>query len=253
MARNRHAASEPGVREAEDYRAAIQSVLGLFYGLTAARVAHRRATDMKLLHGMVAHCNNIASAALKLLDDADDHSAAVAPLVRIALEHAMTAQWIVTQPDGQRQFMQQSSYKSAKFHKLTDKVGAEIPVEVREWYADRPAPQQSASLTQVRKMFEALDPSEWSYVEYAHLSSLTHPSAAEVVMYLDTRAEPPGLLLRPAHDRRALLFTLARAVVLANAVYFDLLRGKPNKAAISKIARDAHLPLWLSSDGKAPQ
>lgn len=251
--KERHA-PEPGVRTADQYKQGAEALIQMFQGLTSARIARSKKTDLTLLHGVVAQCNNVGAAALYLLHAPDeDHSAAVAPLVRIALEHAMTAQWIVTQPDGHQEFVKQASYKSAKFHKLADKVGVEVPDEIRDYYAQHAAPKQSASASQVREMFKALDPSEWSYVEYSHLCSLVHPSAAEVVMYLDTRVDPPGLLLHPQQDRRALLFTLARALLLANAVYFDLLRTKPNKAALTKIARDLGLPLWMSDDGKPPQ
>jgi hypothetical protein len=244
---------DPRIRTAVEFETGLRSVLEMFHGLPAAKVGHRKARSLKLIHGVVAHCNTVSSAALVLLAQEADHTAAVAPLARIALEHGMTAQWIAIHPHGYDEFIKQGSFKSGKFHKLAGDVGAQIPVEIRDYWASREAPRASKPLQQVRDMFRDLDESEWSYIEYAHLCALVHPSASAVVQYLDIRVDPPVLLHRPEIDRRALLFTLARSVLMANAVYFDLLHGKPMKSAITKVSEDLHLPLWCTKDGKPPR
>lgn len=244
----------PGAKTTDEYADGASQVLALFYGLTSAGVGRGKARDFQLIHGLVAHCNNVAGAALYLLSSVEvDYSMAAAPLVRVALEHALTVQWLVLHPGGPEEFVKHASFKNAKFHELTRQSALKMPDEVRDYYDRTKRPRASKQLSQVRKMVDSLDPEGWLYLIYSDLSAYVHPSAAEVVRYLDTRQKPPGTLLRTEFSRRPLMHALAMSTCLANAVYLDLIRGKPHKAALTKIADSVGMPLWLTPDGKPPR
>lgn len=206
---------------------------------------------LQLLHGLTMHVVNSARAALLLMDQG--LAVQAAPLVRIALEHAAAVQWVVVTPAGAEQFTQQASFKSAKFRDVVERVGFEIPEDMVEYYKNAPKPRANRTLSEVRKMFLDLDPTEWLYVQYAYLSGYVHPSTTVVSAYLDTSQQPAHLLLHGGHEPRPLLLTLTLSLSAATAAYLDLVLAKPYKARIRKITETVGVPMWFTPDGKPPK
>lgn len=204
-----------------------------------------------MLHGLVAHCMNSARAALVLIDQ--NMATEAAPLARIALEHAATVQWIIANPAGLDEFVSHVSLKNGKFYELVKGMPLDVPADIRDYYEKAVKPKSSKTLKEIRKMFRELDPNEWLYLQYLYLCGLVHPSAATTIRYLDTRGEPPGLVLHYRHDPQPILLTLAISVSTAMAAYVDLIKGKPYKKKMTDISKRMAVPQWLTADGKPPR
>jgi hypothetical protein len=100
----------------------------------------------------------------------------------------------------------------------------------------------------------AVDPTGWMYIQWKTLCGYVHPSSTTAAIYahekpdgsVEWHREPEGV------PDRALLFSLALSMTLAAAPLLDLVKSKPHKTRLTKIAEAAHVPLWAREEGKPP-
>src|SRR5687767_4245642 len=123
MARRGVTRREPAT--ADEYAAAIRGILTLLDGIGSARVGHRKAKHLQLLHGLAMQSMCMARAALLLIDNG--MVAEAAPLVRVALEHAVAIQWILIVPNGADEFVRHASFKNSKYRQVVEAVGIAVP------------------------------------------------------------------------------------------------------------------------------
>lgn len=243
--------TEVGPATTEEFLQATKELIALWDEQMTMRIAHRKVRHLKLLHGLIGHCMNISRAATILIEQGMASEAA--PLVRVALEHAATTQWIVAERDRVDGFAQHAIFKGGRFHEVTELVGIDVPDDIRDFFRMATMPKGPRALTEIRKMFKDLDPSEALYMQYLYLCGSVHPSATTTVRYLDLNQDPPGLLRKSAELPGPMSLALAMSACCAMAVYTDLIVGKPHKAAINRIADRISVPQWFTHDGKPPK
>ena len=235
------------------YRHAITDLVELLDGIASIKVNRRKARHVDLLQGLCFYVHDTAKAALTLIDQGYGPSAGA--LTRVAVEHATMAQWIVLQPDGVDRYLAELEAQAKTFAAKVTTVGIVIPPDLAEAYKRYEKAKAVQDIRQTEKMFQAVDPSGWMYIQWKTLCGYVHPSSTTAAIYahetldgsVQWHREPEGM------PDRALLFSLALSMTLATAPLLDLVKGKPHKKRLMKIAEAAHVPLWATADGKPPK
>lgn len=235
------------------YRQAIIDLVELLDGVASIKVNRRKVRHADLLHGLCFYTHDTTEAALVLIDRGYGPSAAA--LTRVAVEHATMAQWIVLQPNGVDKYLADLEAQAKTFAAKITGVGIEMPPDLAEGYKRYDKAKAVQEVRQSEQMFTAVDPTGWMYLQWKTLCGYVHPSATTASIYAHENAdgavewhrEPEGM------PERALLFSLALSMTLATAPLLDLVKGKPYKKRLEKIAEAAHLPLWATEDGKPPK
>jgi hypothetical protein len=235
------------------YRQAITDLLKLLDGIASIKVNQRKVRHANLLHGLCFYVHDTTKAALMLIDQG--HGPSAAALTRVAVEHATMAQWIVLQPDGVDKYRADLEAQAKTFAAKVTGVGIEMPPDLAGAYKRYQKAKAVQEIRQTEQMFQAVDPTGWMYIQWKTLCGYVHPSSTTAAIYahekpdgsVEWHREPEGM------PDRALLFSLALSMTLATAPLLDLVKGKPHKKKLTKIAESAQLPLWATGDGKPPK
>lgn len=229
-----------------DYRAAIAELLDLWENQARDKVIVR--TDLAnqmtplLIRGLTAHAVDSARAVLTLYR-ASQPVAAV-PIVRAVMEDALTAAWLLTEPDASRSFVSYGVQlrKVALRELLLRGAGdshAAITArleECRELIEQLDTPKGHL----IEQRFRSLDRGDGGlYLAYRLASQLSHASPSIVDLYLaaDERA-PQGVVLRPhaAHDTAAMWINFTATNLLHALTVWDICRaGRPDQAQLEAI------------------
>jgi hypothetical protein len=211
-------------------------------------VGHAKAEKLMLIHGLVANTILMTRGALLLIDQNLLHAAKAQ--TRIALEHAVTAQWIHLHPNGVASFKAKSKEKYGRYIREASKV-MDVPQDIHQAFDELPGFAQPAQgIHDFKSTCDDFVGVEWFYVIFRTLSGAIHPSNATIHDYLRTdEASSVGYSLLDTpdfKDPRPLLFTLALSCSLSVAVFEDLRKSKPNKKKIKAIAAKLQLPTLLT-------
>jgi len=235
-----------------DFRLASEELLKLFWdsGQTTVDGANQR--KLIAVHGLIAHSLNMAEAGLLLIEQNRGDSAK--PLARVALEHAVTAQWVHLQERGIEGL---TARVISSFRKIYTRKppGFQFPTEVDELYAELQKPENYPREVDVfEQMCNAFNEGRPLYSLYRVLSGSVHPGDFTVTEYIiaDSESRTIELLQRSKKSGPTVaLHALTLAVVLAMGVYEDIREGKPNEALVREIANKVGLPplLTLRSEG----
>lgn len=249
--------SEPGVTAAHPdeirYRETVSELLGLLGGIASLTVNRRKERHAALLQGLCFYVHDTTKAALALIDQGHLPSAAV--LTRVAVEHATASQWIVIQPDGVDLYLAEMEAQAKTFAAKVQGVGIEMPEDLAEAYRRYEKAKPVQELRQAEQMFGAVDPSGWMYVQWKTLCGYVHPSSTTTSMYLRERPDGGAAWHRQPESMPAqpLLFSLSLSMALATAPLLDLVKGKPYKSRLERIAEAGQVPLWVTEDGRPPK
>ena len=237
----------------QQYRQGIVAFSELLDGIESITVNRRKERHATLLQGLTFYVHDTASAALLLIDNGHLPSAAV--LTRVAVEHATMAQWIVLQPGGVDKYLAELEAQAKSFAAKAKGVGIQMPDDLAEDYKRYENAKPVQDIRQTETMFNAVDPTGWMYMQWKTLCGYVHPSSSTATMYL--REGPEGDVERWRRPEglpdRMLLFSLVLSVSLATAPYLDLVKGKPYKKRLEKIAESAGVPQWATEDSKPPK
>jgi hypothetical protein len=244
MATDQASKSAPGPQH--DFRRIAESIINLYESATDIQVADDQSTELLVLHGICSQAVNQARAALKLID-AGYAREAVAN-VRVALEHAVTAQWGHYVPEMHGRLLEGAKRQAADFYSAAGEyLGAtDFEGKVEEW-------GKCKGLPKFRQIMERVDGSRsvgqgFLRFNYALLSRQVHVTSGAVSSYLSF-GDQNITLNRSATDPNAqgTMFALAMAVALSVYVVEDLRTDKSRRNQVDRLAEDV-VPCTLEQD-----
>lgn len=235
---------EPGRSE---FAQVVKDLVSLNESIPSVSVGRANQERLLVLHGLVAHTLNCADTAVMVIEQGRHHAAK--PLVRVALEHAIVAQWVHQHPEGIDAFLSKANKSYRTYYRSASKV-VQIPKDVQASFDAMPDPGEIPSaVSNFEQTCRVFDPSGNLYLVYRTLSGAVHPGNATLRDYLQGDPytnEDLALLTYPEErDTRPDLWAAALAAVLASAVYEDIRRGKPLKAKVCDIADRVGIPTKL--------
>jgi len=183
------------------YRVVLKQLLTLWDGrLNAPSLMLRgdlaHAATPVVVRGLTSHAVAAARGAL-LLYEAKQPAAAM-PLVRVVMEDAATAVWLVREPEAWRSFLSEGEQKRAKA--LREILGRDASPRVAARLATSEQHIQTlAKITDgtIQARMRTIDPAEELYTTYRLASALIHAGPVVVDLYtgIDERSEV-GLAFR---------------------------------------------------------
>ena len=229
----------------------VRDLVALNQSIPGVRVGRAKQERLLVLHGLVAHTLNCADTAVLLFEQGRPHAAKV--LVRVALEHAVVAQWVHQHPEGIAGFLSKANKSYRTYYRSASKV-TQIPEDIQASFDEIPDPGDVPSaVSNFEQTCREFDPSGYLYMIYRTLSGAVHPGNATLRDYLhgdpDTGEELALLTYPEDKDPRPDLWVVALAAVLASDFYEDIRRGKPLKSKVREIAARVGLPTTLELAG----
>lgn len=219
-----------------EYRQAAEACIELFESGTTHTVAVAKRQRFLAIHGLVAVTFQQTKAALLLIDNG--LAAASAPNVRSAFEHAIIIQWLHNNREAAiEDFINKTLGKTKVVVEKGQKLGWEIPQDVYDELTRDAPPVNDARIGHFDQICREFDPTERLYLYYRGLSSQTHPTLENAAQYMTGTPEQPELLVRSRmQNSYHLIWGCAFSSILALACREDLVRTKPNKAKVNRIA-----------------
>lgn len=222
----------------KDFLAALRQMLDIYEGAETFEVAEEDLVRMAMLHGLLAHTLEMARAAITLVNNKQVTAAEV--LTRVALEHAVFAQWAHQHPEGLDGLSKAEAITYGKlFNGLKD--GFDFPQEVADFYEAKMQKPKNVpvEVTWFEGMCKSFVDGENLYYFYRLLSGTVHPGNLTGRQYRDYLVEGGSIRLRwhaQMADPIPVLYTLTLAVALVAWIYEDLRKGKPRLGEIQSIA-----------------
>lgn len=229
-----------------DNRAVIADLLAIWDADASAKATVR--TDLAnqltpvLIRGLTAHAVDSARAVLTLYR-ASQPVAAV-PIVRTVMEDALTAAWLLAEPDASRSFVSAGVGKRAVALGaiLRRGAGADHAAIATRLQESRDLIEQLGAPNghNIEQRFQSLDGGDGGlYLAYRLASQLSHASPSIVDLYVgaDERA-PQGVYLRShaAHDTAAMWISHTATNLLHALTVWDICRaGRPNQVQLEAI------------------
>lgn len=234
-----------------DFQTVIRQILEIYENTEELQVSGEDAVRMAKLHGLLAHTFGMTRAALVLIDNRQIAASNV--LARVALEHAVFAQWAHLHWNG---LVGLSQAEVITYRKLFNglKTRFRFSQSIKDFYAATMKKPKDVHL-EVKKFYEMCNSfvdGDELYNFYRLLSGYVHPGNLTKRLYHDIPAEGQPIMLRwHAHDQGLLptLHNLTLSVALAAWIYEDLRDGKPRLVELQSIAAqvDISVPLVLKS------
>jgi len=220
-------------------RAALAKMLAWQEEWDNITLGHRKQREFWLLWGLIAHSIAQAQAALVLVDD-PRLSVCGEVNARVALEHALLAQYVHAHPDGIAQLEQLLAFHTRTLAESLKDFPTQDP-ELAEFLEDtlsHPRVKRPA-IGDIGALLREFDPTGTLYVPYKLLCQTAHPSSSTITRYLviEEGQRPQHMRqVAPPEDKRPVLWAITLAVLLALGVQEDLRRTKPNKARLRSVA-----------------
>ncbi len=231
----------------EAFKSAIHELLAIYEGDDALVVTPGEEARLAMIHPLLAHTFEMARAVLMLID-ASQVSAAKA-LSRVAMEHAVFAQWVYQHPEG---LLGLSAKEAASYRKLYNglKEGFVFPDEIAEFYETKMKnpigiPSDDQPFEQVCLCFED---GKDLYRIYRLVSGSVHPGNLTAREYIEYSGDGSQVTLRwkaVMSDPIPPLHITALSVSLAASIYEDLREGKPRINEIESIATSVGIKVPL--------
>jgi Family of unknown function (DUF5677) len=235
-------------------REVVEEVLKLVEGMSSANLGSRREDIFVPVHALTMHTLEACRAALTLIDT--NQPAMVDVVSRVALEHAVTVQWLCMQPERLPEYMSHMAWMQQGFIKALDKDDFDLPEDMRtNWLGDQPDMRKSKVLNFAAEVFKESNASTLYVRVWKHLCSAVHPSETTVTRYVNIDTNPTQYNQRQHRDDyEALYWVLALSAVLSTTAYTDLIEGEPYKSALATLAVSGPItiPCWLTENGEAP-
>lgn len=222
----------------ETLRAALETMLTWHRDWDNITLGHRKQRDFWMIWGLVSHTIAQAEAALVLVDDA---RLALCSEVnaRVAFEHALLAQYVHLHPEGHEKLGQLTAFQSRRLaESLKDFPMDEGLADAQRELLSQPKIKRP-DIADMATLLKAFDPTGTLYVPYKLLCQTVHPSGSTMTRYMVLdEDEHPRQMRQYAllDDKRAVVWTIALAVLLALGVQEDLRRAKPNKPRLRDLA-----------------
>lgn len=241
VARGRRATRAVSTEEAPDeetLRAALETMLTWHRDWDNITLGHRKQRDFWMIWGLIAHALSQAEAALVLVDD--PRLALCSEVnARVAFEHALLAQYVHLHPEGQEKLRQLTAFHSRKLaESMKDFPMDEALAEAQYDLLSKPKPKRP-DIADMATLLRAFDPTGTLYVPYKLLCQTVHPSGSTMTRYMVLDEDEGPRQMRqfaPLDDKRAVVWTITLAVLLALGVQEDLRRTKPNKKRLRVLA-----------------
>ena len=209
------------------------------------------ARKFNAVYPVVAHTMAQVAASLTLRDQGLVYAARVN--VRVALEHALVAQWVVHTHQGEDALIGSMSRLHRNTVRDLSEGGAVIPPELQ---ADLNHPLGEPQL-KVEVIADRFDGGTKSiYGLYRHLTGAVHVSLATLAAYIKWQGEDQNTALRVSAESDAdpeQVLALAWSAVLALSAVERLRSGQPYLAAVHKLAQDHELVPDLGPFDSSPE
>jgi hypothetical protein len=206
----------------------------------------------RVAYPMIAHALNHVANALSIMDKAPLVAASSA---RVAIEHALTAQWILLTRDGERVVANNMKHswmtRSQRFADATGTHDELKPILDRD-----PIPESERSFTN-QMVFDRFDDTGRFYDLYRDLTQAIHPSYGTITAHIRIEEGGDNSLghLSPdgnEHRIGSLATGLGVAAVLALDAFERLRAGSPHLLDVEEIANTAGLPHDLRYSDQQP-
>ncbi len=227
---------DPQTVTEDQHRQAIAQCVEVLRSSSEFTVGASKQQRFLVIHSLVATTFAMVEASLLLIDS--DMVAAAVPNVRSAFEHAITIQWLHRQPGAVEDFVNESQrHTNAVLRTGVGNLGWDVPQELLDRMHEK-LPKIDGRIGKFEQMCREFDPTDGLDVYYRGLSSQTHPTMEAAAHYVFQKSDGEiGLLTRSKMDDTAhLIWACALSSVLALACREDLVRTKPNKSRVVKIA-----------------
>jgi hypothetical protein len=231
--------------------------------LSAARAAleHWRATGgfevessairkFNAAYPVVAHAMAQVAAALTLHDQGLAYAARVN--ARVALEHALAAQWVVHSASGEDAVIGSMNRIHRNIVQDLQRGGTSIPPQL-QGDLEHPPDEPQFNLPAVAREFDGR--TQTIYPLFRELAGAVHLSLATLTSYLQWRGEHEVPALRPngATDLDSeQILALGWSALLAVSAIERLRKGQPHLAMIHQLGRDHELVPDLQPAGSTP-
>lgn len=227
------------------------------------RVAASHEIRFRVGYPLVAHAVNNVRVAGDVFSRVPHVSAGIA---RVALEHALAAQWVFWTREGPETLVKhmEAGYlaRTRAFRDaVRDQPGltrlvAQTDLDTLDELSRRePAPGGERGWS-MQAIFDRFSDSALFYDMYRELSGAVHPSFATTQAYLEVGREgAPASLSRRGHPRLA--YTTAQGLALAGVLALDFLErcqaDPPEPSPAARIANRVNLPHDLSASDQHPK
>ncbi|MEU4591421.1 hypothetical protein [Micromonospora aurantiaca (nom. illeg.)] len=199
---------------------------------------------------VVAHAMAQVAAALTLHDQGLVYAARVN--ARVALEHALAAQWVVQTVSGEDEIIGSMNRIHRNIVRDLNQGGNAIPPQL-QGDLQRPPGEPQFDLPAVAREFDGGTQS--IYPLFRELAGAVHVSLATLTSYLHWRGEHKVPALRPSGatdlDSEQIL-ALGWSALLAVSAIERLRKGQPHLAMIHQLGRDHELVPDLQPAGSTP-
>lgn len=240
----------------------LDRLAGLHMSAAHAALEHWRAAEefevergavrkFNAAYSVVSHAMSQVAAALVLYDHQLTYTARVN--VRVALEHALVAQWIVHTDSGEDEVIGSMSRIHRNMVKDLQRGGTLIPPQLQADLQHPPGEPQ-VNILAIADWFDGGTGAIYSL--HRQLSGAVHVSLATLTTYLQWRGEGETPALRPnglsGRDPEQTL-ALGWSAVLAMSAIERLRSGQPHLSKIYQIGKDYELVPDLRGTQPAPQ
>lgn len=220
------------------------------------KVPNRFEIRFRVIFPLAAHALNLTDAGLAQLPD---YPLVAASSARLALEHAIAAQWVLFTERGEvtlKNWMEHSWLtRVEKFARAADN-----PPELDDLVARPPIPGADRSF-KMEDVFGRFDPSGLFYDTYRDLSQAVHPSFGTLQAHFDVSAQDRAAGTWPTRVNRngaaspvsSTATGLGLAAVFAMDALARLREGQAGLDDVERIAAEAGMPHDLSFSDQHPE
>lgn len=234
-------------------RRACDSLIRLYESEDSISVLREDSTKIQVLHGLCQHAVNQGRAALVLLDA--DLSGQAVVNIRVALEHAVTAQWALLTPNGIGRLESGAKKKSSLYYEsanLNMIIDTTAMGKTAGWNELDQFPNFSSICDELDSTHDPkVAKSGTLRFEYVRLSQSVHVTGSTIAGYLGVNQETVTTTLNcDQADRFAVpnLCDLAMALAMSCWVV-ESLRAAPNRLGeVERIASEVNIPASLVTD-----
>lgn len=234
-------------------RAAAREAVLVFDQLGPIRIDELDDNPFRLIYPLGAHAVEQVKAALALIDAELPYPAEVN--TRVAVQHAVTCQWILHTEGAEEQVMAEMKRQRAIFiDAFENAAGGIVPEmldEARGW--DR---KQGGPARNFEEMCQRFSPNNSLYLfNYRHLSDSVHPSFRTAGYHLpaDAAGQVVGIERdSPTAADDQLTLPLAFSAIFATNAIASLSQNPDHLAAINDVADRHRLPRDLTGDDQMP-
>lgn len=214
-------------------------------------VAGEDTVRFRSMYPIARHALAQVGAALTLHDTGRSFEASAN--ARVALEHALLAQWIVLTADSETLLANSIDKSHSLMLRGLEPFAQSIPADLRPLLV-LPTAARVPPMDQICGRF---DRSGLLYTMYRGLTGAVHLSGASVAEYVSVNGETGAIVLHPKPRSRMpptdFEKALGWAAVLAKAALEMLLDDDSDLVEVAAIARNAGLPHDLSFDDRYPE